>query len=410
MKNLSHLLILLSGLFIVFSNLEAQAQRIGGTNGPDISVNRITYLLSYEQNILKSALTSYLRSMKIEEIKDSVVYQIFNGNPNGNSNNNSNTPTKNLDLINGKSKIEITEFIKDIESSDYIEGKTGSCHDEFDKAVLASAGLDDLGGNICFDIPALAKATEKMELEPTMNFLAAIVMHEHLHHFQKIISETNEKIRLQKIKQTEGLAYRLSTYVLVTARASQTPSLKWSQDVESDQAFCTEAKQKIHALNLKIKTQTEIVSLWNDLSTEATNTHDLSFNIGTTSALLGLPLSAIATSILGSGMFFSLTSTMVTINIVDSADLHYLDNDIFFYAKMDLKTIARIYNKLEIESNEINLDWSKIANALTQGKLADKTIRHKFEIENLKLKLLNEEVILRKLINEQSPNKFCTNQ
>lgn len=131
----------------------------GGTNNQVINEKYLEYLLNGPGLILKNALKDYLNSIDVNEIADPVIKKLFTND------------------------YHIAQFVDDINRSSYINEP--NCKDEHNKIFSASAGISEFGGKICFDLAQLSKEYQGMTTQGVLIQMAAVALHEHLHHLQK---------------------------------------------------------------------------------------------------------------------------------------------------------------------------------------------------------------------------------
>ncbi len=85
----------------------------------------------------------------------------------------------------------VNTLIKDVEISKY-DLIRGPCRDSLNQETMSSAVYDEQGGDICLSLPLIQKTTLRYEELAYENALVALLIHEHLHHFQKNSSSENE--------------------------------------------------------------------------------------------------------------------------------------------------------------------------------------------------------------------------
>lgn len=162
----------------------------GGGDLRKLDASTIELLLQGEQ--LKSAMLNYLNSIKLDQVED-------------------------VQVKNTLSRITLEALRADILTRDNY--KSGSqCRDSYNREVPASAKIGDQGGEICFDTGLISEQLKGQTVEEGFIRLAALTFHEHVHHFQS---------KWTDMKKNEDEAYRVSDYVLLTAKTVQMPSLKW---------------------------------------------------------------------------------------------------------------------------------------------------------------------------------------
>lgn len=165
---------------------------IGGGGG-DFELNSIKTLEQLlKQGGLKKALVHYLETIDVDKIENKKVKNTL-------------APL----LQNGS-------LIQDIQTTEYL--LTENCIDVYNHEAPAAAYIGDIGGNICFNPGMILNQLKNPSSKDLMVELAALVLHEHIHHFQS---------RAKAITENEAEAYAVSAYFKITAKILQMPVLKW---------------------------------------------------------------------------------------------------------------------------------------------------------------------------------------
>jgi hypothetical protein len=166
----------------------------GGSNGGDsVRINEASVRMLLEGDALKRALLNYLKTIDLRQINDGAV------------------------------RNKLSEVIKngqleaDIRSPENYDLRS-RCIDKNGRRVPIAARIGDMGGKVCFDVKLLAEAYQSLNEENLMKQLAALTMHEHIHHLQ-------DPRRGDAENETE--ADKVGAYVRLTATVAQEPTLKW---------------------------------------------------------------------------------------------------------------------------------------------------------------------------------------
>ncbi|MBL7557215.1 MAG: hypothetical protein JNM24_15420 [Bdellovibrionaceae bacterium] len=377
----------------------------GGTNNETINVQYLEYLLNGPERILKNAVKDYLNSMDVNEIADPLIKKLF------------------------MEDYKISQFIDDINRSHYVNEP--NCKDEHNKIYSASAGIGEFGGKICFDLAALAKDYQGLTTQGVLIQLAAVALHEHLHHLQKD-AERNLKPEEKEAHHMalEKEAYRLSVYVLLTAKLTQ-PSLFWSQKIGEEskimsartQELCDKYSDRKRKVNIRISGQKDTVTIWRDLLDEVTTTRNISYTLvavssaaATIAGIVAAPgvIAAFATTSVGRGAvsalavgvnafyftgFITQIGPGVYIDLVkgDSKmnklykDLVNAIHSIPFYSESNVAAMEGYIANIDEAAKKVDFNWSRWENGITFGQLAKSRIQMMYDLQDQKMKVLEGE-------------------
>lgn len=187
---------LVLGMTLSLTNLFAAEGGGGGViggGGGDFELNSIKTLEQLlKQGGLKKALVHYLETIDVDKIENKKVKDTL-------------API-----------IKDGSLIQDIQTTEYL--LTENCIDVYNHEVPAAAYIGDLGGNICFNPGMILNQLKNPSSKDLMVELAALVLHEHIHHFQS---------SAKAITENEAEAYEVSAYFKITAKILQVPVLKW---------------------------------------------------------------------------------------------------------------------------------------------------------------------------------------
>lgn len=193
-------------VILVFS-VSGKAEGPINSGGDDTTLSNtrtIEDIITNKSN-LKHSLIHYLQTLSIDKISNSKIKSFFSLYPG------------------------ITEFIEDIEKSEYQTDQP--CFDRSGENMSASAQFGIPGSNICFDLQKLNQELQGLSYEEKFIHLGAIAMHEHMHHFQALNRDGSNKLNL------EIDADLIYVYVLKTAKVANEIILKWEVESDSNPQF-----------------------------------------------------------------------------------------------------------------------------------------------------------------------------
>jgi hypothetical protein len=192
-------LLIVAGLTLSAVAAYAGGDSSGGGGPKTVKMGAIKLLL--ENDSLKKALLNYLSTVKKDQIEDEKVKATFGRITANNA---------------------LSTDISTPHNYNYATPKQ-PCLDAFGKKARSSTIMGKIGAAICFDIEDLAEDYKDFSSDEVMIQLAALVLHEHVHHFQR---KTNVVAEIQK---NESEANHLAGYLLVTAKFVNLPLLEWTR-------------------------------------------------------------------------------------------------------------------------------------------------------------------------------------
>ncbi len=208
-------------IMVLISGSQALADKARGGGSP-IMVDEQVIRLIIEGETLKNSVSNYFKTIKVEEIENPEVRQMV-------------------------PRLLSEGLLRDVKSADNYY--FGDCLDAQDSSVPASTEFGqmdgnqckpNIGGRICFNPKKLVSIYESEGLseEQLLIRLAALAIHEHIHHFQCVNDKNEMKL--------ESEANQVAAYVQLSARLVQIPLLKWvSPNSKSDLKAVIAELQKV---------------------------------------------------------------------------------------------------------------------------------------------------------------------
>lgn len=195
--------------------LAGEASSNGGRGGLPDAVDAAAFSQYITNGSLKASLLNYVRTLQVKNMGDGVKETFGRMMRDG-------------------------ALVKDISTPDAYVASLDSCTGARvirDAMAWTDTGQDqrfNIGGRICFDVPALVKQfkTSGLGIEDAVIKIAALAFHEHVHHFQMESSDPSV------IQAQEDEANAVGGYVELTAKVAQVPLLKWSKSVSKRNSAC----------------------------------------------------------------------------------------------------------------------------------------------------------------------------